>query len=231
MDSKCSPLDAAMRFLGHGEPENAVWFVGLEYADAYGSAAEAQENYALHGEVERPTGPPDFSELGRKGLAIRHLTARILKSVSRRGAPHEHEWFMNNCLWWPESATFQANLFPLGMSAHTTGIPEIYQREFGVGNWGEYRKQVRDYRIPLLKRLWASSSRKAVVCFGSGESELFKQAFDVASEPEDIVPGKVVAFRKERVLITPFFDFRLFLSEDADRVGAFLRDELKVEIP
>lgn len=219
-----------MRFLGHGEPEKAVWFIGLEYASGDESAAGALEHYATFGEVERPACSPDFSKYGRNGLSIRHLTSRILKWVSRSGANHEPEWFLENRLWWPGSDTFQANLFPLAKPNHSPVLPESYRREFGLVDWKDYRRKVVEDRLPRLRRLWEASAQKAVVCFGD-EGELFRTLFDLEGPGEELIPGRVVTYELQRVVLTPFLDFRVFSLEDADRVGAYLRDVLKVEIP
>jgi len=208
-----------------------VWFVGLEYAGGYKSAAAALEKFAACGEVDRPTEPPDFSEFKREGLAIRHLTSRVLSQLSRSAAGHDHEWFLKNRLWWPGSETFQANLFPLGHPSHVEDLPKEYLREFGLADMASYLEAVVRERFPRLRHLWRASAQKAAVCFGSTEEAMFKTLFEVTSEPEDLVPGVVRVFRRERVLVTPFFDFRLFGTADAERVGRFLRDELRIEIP
>ena len=234
-----SPFEAANSRLGHGEPERAVWFVGLEYADAPGTAEEALREYERDHEPEtgaavaRPRGEPDFSGLGRKGLAIRLLTSRILRAVSKDADAHghHHRWFMKHHLWWPGSETFQANLYPLCRPRHDSRWPESFRTEFGLAGWQDYERRVREQRFPLLRRYWAESERKAVICFGMGEWPRFTEAFQVTSEARELVPGRVMVHRDERVVLTPFFDFRYFSYADADAVGEYLRSELKVVIP
>lgn len=226
-----SAFDAANRILGHGEPENAVWFVGLEYAGGYTSAAEAVEYYSRHGEITRPSGRPDFGSRPQ-GRSIRLLTSRILRLLSTEGAAHDHEWFLQKRLWRPGSDTFQANLFPLGRARHSGSFSATDKEILGSDDWDEYENLVVTDRFPLLRRYWYASARKAAVCFG-GEWPWFRALFEVTSEPVDVIPGKVVAHVPERVVLTPFltFEYGIFTYDDADKVGAFLRDRWEVRIP
>jgi hypothetical protein len=114
---------------------------------------------------------------------------------------------------------------------HDARWPDAFTTEFGVSGWDDYTRRVREGRFPVLRQYWNRSERKAVICFGKGEWSQFKEAFEVSSDAKELVPGRVLVHREERVVLTHFLNFRCFSYANADAVGAYLRDELGVEIP
>ncbi len=109
-------FEAVNRYLGWGEPEEGLWFIGLEEADEWDCPTEQEVISASEklGEVSLPAESPNFAALGFKGLQIRCVLSRVMSAVSERGKSLGGDWYLNNRLWRPGSRGFQANLYPLG---------------------------------------------------------------------------------------------------------------------
>jgi hypothetical protein len=72
----------ANRYLGWGEPDESLWFIGLEEASEW-SVADLEKFRQKPESISGFALDPDLPSLGRKGLAIRALTCQIAQPLSQ----------------------------------------------------------------------------------------------------------------------------------------------------
>lgn len=229
---------AANRYLGWGEPKNAIWFVGLEEADGWFDLPENEvvRRYEERGEISPATTQLDFKELGAAGRRIRHLTSRIMSLVSRRTMDLDIDvrWrrYHDSILWRPGSMGFQANLFPLGKPTRAEW-PQEFESLFGfsVDDRDAYRRTVAETRWRRLREMRRESRPLATICFGKEAWNDFRAIFEVTSPHRELGGGKIHVHDRERVVLTRFFSRGLVTNADADAAGTLLRDEWAIRIP
>lgn len=159
------------RYLGWGEPEGGVWFVGLEESLGWGRGQEEQifQNYKPpNDEFERPVDPPRPSaDPGAKGRGIRYKTSRIMCQVDSLAAQHDWRWYEANRLWKVGSRGCQVNLFPLGKPTRGSW-PRDFKELFGFGanDREAYEKRVQESRFLHIREAWEQHRPQATICFG-----------------------------------------------------------------
>lgn len=227
-------FEAALRYLGWGDPSRGVWFMGLEESDYW--AKDQVHQYLSLPPVKPATTELDFAALGRKGARIREVTSRILSTVSAgaREQPQAERsrWYLNTRMWRPGSGAFQGNLYPLGKRA-VDDWPKDFEELFGFGaeHRDAYMRTVAATRFPLIRELWTGSRPQATVCFGKIGWPDFRAVFKLGEPSRTISAGRIEVYGAPmRVILTPFFT-RAMTNADASAVGDFLRDEWRVSIP
>jgi hypothetical protein len=71
----------------------------------------------------------------------------------------------------------------------------------------------------------------ATVCFGNTGWGDFKSVLGLSEPSRELSEGRIQVFDSERVILTHFFAYNHVTVEDADSVGALLRDDWKIRIP
>ena len=200
-------------FKGFGNPNGKIWFVGLEEATNFETDFEQilksySREYipAVKGEIQE-----DAKKYGKCYTKVYDVMSKIMV-----GLFPIMDWrtYRNNKLLTADGNEFQMNLYPLGKKSLNTWT-EFYQRQFGFKNKHEYLVKVQADRFPKLYNYWTMNQPEFTICFGIGNIDDFKKAFQLDTEI-GLKESNSYIFPKERILITPFFDNR---NMSQDRIG------------
>jgi hypothetical protein len=209
----------AKNFLGFGEPEAPIWFVGLEEAGEW--TQNDDERYATgHFPFSVDEIARDARSHGRSYTKVYEIMSKLV--VAAIGDPTLRDWraYRDNCLMQRGSHAFQANLFPLGKS-HLSTWPEDYASGFGFPSRRDYYDWARGDRFDLLRSKHSEYAPRVTVCFGKSGWDDFIRVFDLSEECDDSIAGCRV-YPSSRVVLTPFFDRRLLNSQKIGELGELL---------
>lgn len=210
-------FDVVNRYLGWGDPNGGLWFIGLEESAAYGVRNGVYSSEDLgkelktikeRGEYEILTNPPEPG--GRDAANVRAYICKIACCVSERAQHDMSSWetYRDKYLYVIGNKVFQANLYPLGKKdASTSSWPTHYKECFGFGSddYREYIDLVKQTRFGYLRQFKQCHHPKAIVCFGKTDGwPDIRELYSLGSGTEP-VPGKLVVYENERIILTPFF--------------------------
>ena len=208
-------------FKGFGNPNGKIWFVGLEEATNFETDFDQiLKSYSKEFiPAEKGSIQEDAKKYGNSYTKIYDVMSKIMV-----GLFPVTDWrtYRNNYLLTKNGNEFQMNLYPLGKKNLKTW-PEFYQQQFGFKNKQEYLTTVQADRFPSLYDYWRQKSPDFTICFGIGNMDDFKKAFQLDTESE-LKESNLFLFPKESILITPFFDNRNMGQNRIDKTVATIQN-------
>jgi len=209
--------------LGWGDPEGGLWFICIEESEPWdeNAADKVREHFRVR-YYFRPVESDSVNNAGRKGVAVRAYTAKIIAGI-RHGTIAEWRAEQSR-MWKPRSMVAQANLYPLARPNAQTW-PEYYKDLFGFGasDFSQYQEAVEERRFPRFQEARKQYNPKAIVCVGSSHRAEFARALRVDEPKREVVPGKVYANEPEQILFVPFFSNRHMTDSLAQTISDKLR--------
>jgi len=146
-------------FKGFGEPNNGLWFIGIEEGGSWNE--DPARDIKMYEEYS--AGYFLSSCAGNRSKIYETISKTVCESASI-------SWqnYKDKILFQKDCGVFQANLYPLGKPKVKTW-PDYYKKLFGYGKTdiSDYRENVRQTRFPMLRKFWDQSMPIATVCFGS----------------------------------------------------------------
>lgn len=208
------------KFKGFGNPNGDFWFIGIEEAlpTTTDNLQETLKNY--ENEI-LPTKTGEIKESaekhGNKFTKVYDIMSKIIKGDNWK------EYRDNNLLQ-ADSNEFQMNLFPLG-KPRVSNWPTHYNELFSITSVDIYIDYVKATRFKMLKEFWDTYKPRITICFGASFLKEFKSIFNL-SDSEEILfkEEKIYFYPKERVLITPFFDYRQLKSNGLTKLIETIKD-------
>ena len=218
-------------FMGIGEPSGGIWFVGLEEAYQWKKNVEDDKKWYERykdryfcidaGEIDASA-----NEYGKGFTKIYDIMSKILIGL-KNGPKHEYNgWkgYRANILFQKRSGVFQANLYPLGKK-RLDEWPAHYEKVFGFGksDTKKYLSVIREQRFPKLRVFWKESRPLSTICFGKAGWDDFLRLFELDKE-EFREEDSIRVYKKQRIIFTPFFDYRHMNHSRINRVVDNLKD-------
>jgi hypothetical protein len=183
-------------WLGWGDPQHALWFIGIEEGAEFSPAKVA----AMRGQHFQPV-----DEVRDRNTPVAIRTAKIACGLT--GVEDVRE-YRRSRMGWRGSKVFNGNLFPLGKRS-LSAWPSKYDRLLGVTRT-EYlaqREALYTERAELFKRFRAIQQPQAVICFGKACWKRFEEVF-VGSDTRPARPHPrldIIVYNADRVILTPHF--------------------------
>lgn len=223
-------------FMGIGEPSGGIWFVGLEEAYQWKKNVEDDKKWYDRykdryfcietGEIDRSA-----KEYGKGFTKIYDIMSKILTRLKSDPKYEYNGWkrYRDNVLLQKGSRVFQANLYPLGKKC-LGKWPAHYEEIFGFGKCDikNYLSVVREQRFPKLRAFWKESRPLSTICFGVAGWGDFVRLFELDKE-EFKEEGWIRVYKRQKIIFTPFFDYRHMSHKRIKRVVDNLRD-MKVRV-
>lgn len=208
-------------FMGFGNPKGKIWFVGLEEAQDFehnlDTILQTYSNKYIPFEIG--SIKEDSEEYGNRYTKVYDIMAKIMVGIA--GADHWEE-YRNNKLLTTAGNEFQMNLYPLGKK-NLNSWPDFYRAQFGFVNKHDYLTYVQTNRFPVLYDYWKLNSPEFTICFGIGNIEDFKTAFRLKTGKE-FKDSNSFLFSEEKVLVTPFFDYRFMNNEYINKTISLIKN-------
>jgi hypothetical protein len=208
------------KFKGFGNPTGDFWFIGIEEAlpTTTENLQETLKNYKTEilstktGEIKETA-----EKLGNKFTKVYDIMSKIIKGDNWKE-------YRDNRLLQADSNEFQMNLFPLG-KPRVSNWPTHYNELFSIPSIDIYIDHVKTTRFKMLKGYWDKYKPRVTICFGSSFLNEFKLLFNL-SDSEEILfkEEKIYFYPQERVLITPFFDYRQLKSKGLMKIIEIIKD-------
>lgn len=212
------------KFKGFGNPKGDFWFVGLEEAqevttDNIDNILRTYDNEVL------PTKSGEIKEtadrLGNRFTKVYDIMSKIII-----GDIDGNRWkhYRDNSLLKADSNEFQMNLFPLGKSK-LSNWPTHYNELFSITSTEDYIDQVKRTRFKILNDFWNKFHPRITICFGLSFLNEFKEVFKLYDTEEILFKEeKIYFYPKQRILITPFFDYRQMKSKGLKKSIGIIKD-------
>jgi hypothetical protein len=225
---------AINNYLGWGDPDGGIWFVGLEEASGWEFTENGQliENHKkefrrykeAHDGI-KDVGPGEIAdamyEQGKKYTRIDPIIAKLaILSTTNSNLSTIHRnricEYMTNVLYQKGSKVLRINLYPLGKKTMNTW-DENYGKFFGFEDKDDYYRAMKGERgedsprFKSIRERWGDKYKPQVtVCFGKCGFNDFKNVFQLTnSDPKKIDADGVLfeVFEQKRVILTPFFRY------------------------
>jgi len=200
--------------LGWGDAIHGLWFVAIEEAQEWQPHSEAtierlynHHEYFRDATVEGRTRPPDPPpEEGRSRST--YVESNIAAPLSR-SIPDPSRF--RDLLLRLGGNVAHANLYPLARPHTNQPFPKHYTDLFGFGPGPAERKRyeeaVAGRRFPRLREAVEKLHPQAIVCMGKDWWSEFRGAFAATSEARTIVAGKLLAYDRQKIILTTHFAF------------------------
>ena len=197
-------------FIGWGNPDANVWFVGLEDAGQYDTNANPNDIITEYSAANHPsrflsiTAQRIIKEsTGKPRTPIYNYMAYVLSRL--RIGTNE---LLNSGVYRDTLLAqnhFKMNVRSLALD-RTIDWPAHYSTLFGITH-GEYSNLLVEERYPLLRAFHARHRPKFTVCFGSKHWQKFEQMFGLPTNQRIELSPYVSYHLREGLFIflTPFF--------------------------
>jgi hypothetical protein len=205
------------KFKGFGNPTGDFWFIGIE--EALSTTTETLKNYdkeilpTKNGEIKETA-----NRLGSRFTKVYDIMSKIVINGDN--------WkeYRDNRLLQADSNEFQMNLFPLG-KPRVSNWPTHYNELFSIPSIDIYLDHVKATRFKMLNAFWVKYHPRTTICFGTSFLNDFKAVFNL-SDSEEILykEEKIYFYPQERILITPFFDYRQLKSKGLMKIIEIIKD-------
>lgn len=211
------------KFKVFGKPDGKIWFIGLEEAANF--EVEYEQNLLNYSKevlcFEKGLIEKDAKELGNSYTKVYDIMSKIMVGILK-----ENDWktYRNSKLLTDIGNEFQINLYPLGKK-NLKSWSELYERKFEFKNKKEYLNYVQAHRFPILYNFWKQNSPKFTICFGLGNFNDFIKAFQLESESK-IEDKNLYLFKKEKLIITPFFHNGHMGQKKIDKTVKIINNEI-----
>jgi hypothetical protein len=217
-------------FMGVGEPNEGIWFVGIEEAYQWKeNVDEDKDKYLKYkervfcqcpGELEN-----DANSYGIYYTKIYQIMSKIVVGIKKIDPSEPDNWkvYQNRFLMQKGSGVFQTNIYPLGKKK-VGDWPKYYKKLFGYGaeNTKEYESVVRKERFPLIRSFWRKSNPPLTICFGIESWGDFESLFEIEGEKYTEENG-IRIYADKRIMLTPFFDNRKIPNAMISRIAGIAR--------
>ena len=197
-------FQTACSLLGWGDPQNGIWFIGVEEATAW--TKELLESHVKNGSPQyAPESKRNWKELGYAGKSIRDYTSKVVQPLSRQYFKKSWQEYRDGILWAEGSQIFQANYFPLGKPS-LKDWPSQYAELFELksSDLKKYKELVRECRAPLLQKLWKDSKPQATVCFGIYAWREFESLFQLNPDSAKWLDEDIAVYEEQKIILSPF---------------------------
>jgi hypothetical protein len=187
---------AVNNWLGWGDPDNGLWFIGMEEGATF-NGSEIKRKGKQFDPIE------DDKDLNWN---VANTTAKVISKLLNHQNFYEYR---DNLMWKNGSKVFNGNLLPLGKPKRSDW-PSAYEELFGFGHndYSAYIQEVKKDRYNLFREFRERMNPQAVVCFGKDFWPEYVSLF--VQNPNDIKlysEYNVVVYEKDRVILTGHFSY------------------------
>jgi len=225
------------RFIGFGNPNARIWFIGLEEAGCWDRDPQKDEEkyrkYAAGhfwfepGDIERDRRGREM--LGKGYTKIYDIMSKLVVQLEEGESFVRERWELvrDEELLVRNGRAFQANLYPLG-KPHRTDWPDHYNALFGFGKQDKdrYRTAVEEERIPCFREAWRGAQPRVTVCFGRESWGLFKVLLELGDENRREGAWCEI-YDAHGVALVPFFSYRSMFHSRISMLASHLRHRLR----
>jgi len=193
-------FDIVNSYIGLGEPNNSLWFIGLEEAGGWKECwIDDRDDYEAYSKHIKQRAEKDVEPISRAYAWISKICTKLILH-------NDMEWsvFRKKHLFKKDCPVFQSNLYPLGKPSRQD-YPDHYKSVFGY-SLDEYNNLKHEKRWKNIKDYGDKSSPQATICFGQEGWNSFLNMLEISKSPSrKLNNGKIHIFENDRVILTHFF--------------------------
>jgi hypothetical protein len=228
-------LARVMSYVGYGDDDPALWFMGIEEHDAWRSPQHIDDvlqpasTHRVNGIVytygdKAAYVPQDLS--GR-------WEAKIALPLSESGdSGSNSDRYISTKLCLPGSKTFHCNVWPLGRQ--NEGVwPENYPRDFDLTleQWRQRRRELCEGRFQSIIGHRSATNVKATVCFGTDSIDAFEDCLGLCRQNRPAFHKRLYVWEKERVILAHHWGHGHLRDDDVSSIVAILKDKWLLSLP
>jgi hypothetical protein len=213
-----------MSYVGYGDDDPALWFMGIEEHDAWCSARHIDEvlqpasTHQANGIVYTYGDKAAYKPQDSSGQWESKIAVPLSKSVRDREA------YILTKLCLPGSKTFHCNVWPLGRQ--NDGVwPENYPSDFDltIEQWRQRRSALCQERFKAIRKHRSNLNVKATVCFGTDSIDAFEDCFDLPREHRPTFQERLYVWDEERVILAYHWGHGHLRDDDVSTIVAILK--------
>lgn len=200
------------KYLGSGDINSKLWFVGIEE----GGEVITEQN--LSEQIKLCKQETQFFDDASSSTPVWSIISELLYEKFSQKNNLDKQEYRKKLFHKDFSYFFLTELFPLPRPNNSTWS-ENYYKLFGYtqSDFYEYLSDVRSFRFPILYNKWAEKKPELTICFGSTYWNEFINLFRLGHSAFNNLPDSdILIFPKEKVLLCPFFDYRIIKSKERD---------------
>jgi len=205
-------FEVVNNWLGWGDPENGVWFIGVEEGAIFDKSVSSRKGKR-------------FSYSKGSDFKVANTTAKVVAKLLQNP---DWDAYRDDIMWRKGSRVFNGNLFPLGKpNIQKETWPKGYLKLVGVG-YDDYQRNLKNIVAHRqFKSFREEMKPQAIVCFGKRHWSKYKEQF--VQNPEDRISsddGRVEVYESDKVILTGHFSWpgRHISEKDRDFVAAKLTE-------
>lgn len=192
-------------WLGTGDPDNGLWFIGMEEADSFTN--EVVESYR-----GKQYAPVLSSDAIKSYNRVANMTAKIVATLC--GIPSQYQKYRDSFLWRKGSKVFNGNLLPLGRPKRTSW-PKENEELFGLSHkdYIDNFSIIKDDRINKFKKFRTEKCPQAIVCFGKQFWNEFAYIFATEGDPKISCGNNLAIFEHSKTILTGHFSYGTWMPK------------------
>jgi len=210
---------AFCKFLGSGDINSKIWFVGIEEGGRPVTKKNISEQLTLCKKETtffKDAGKTNVWDIIAELLYNKCANIHKLKDTEYRQKMFDEKY----------SCFFLTELFPLPRP-NNSGWGEDYTELFGYSQsaYYDYLSDVRSFRFPIIYKKWIEKRPSITICFGSSYWNEFINLFQLGHSPFINIPDTdIVHYQKENIILCPFFNFRTIKNKERDVLKKFISE-------
>lgn len=191
-------------WLGTGDPDNGLWFIGMEEAGTF----TKRDVDLYRGKQYAPIQTNDAIK------SIDKVATKTAQIVATLCGITRYKEYRDSFLWREGNKVFNGNLLPLGRPKTTSWPKEnddglSYEELFGL-SFDDYKKNfsiIKNDRIKKFQQFRIEKHPQAIVCFGKRFWNEFKVIFATVDDPKISHDEKnnLVFFERNKLVLTGHF--------------------------
>ncbi|MCK9210526.1 MAG: hypothetical protein M0P61_06810 [Ignavibacteriaceae bacterium] len=203
---------AFCKFLGSGDINSKIWFVGIEEGGKTVTKKNISEQLTICKEETT------FFPLASDNTPVWNIIAELLFSKYSNIHKLKDTEYRQKMFDEKYSCFFLTELFPLPR-LNNSSWEENYTELFGYSqsDYFDYLSDVRSFRFPIIYKKWIEKRPTITICFGSTYRYEFINLFQLGHSRFINLPDTgILNYPKENILLCPFFNYRTIKNKERD---------------
>jgi len=207
-------------FLGMGDPNSKIWFVGLE------EGGNAIVRISIDKMKKSCKEYPYYFRI-KAGDKISPVWNYMSKIVLQYETDNFINWKLYREMMFCKgySKFFSTELFPLPKNSYNNwGKDYKYLFGFSEDEIDDYKSEVASYRYPKIKKLWDETNPIITICYGKNAWNYFEMLFQLSNCDSELI-NTFKIFPEHKIIFSPFFGRWHFYNNKVNELVEIIKNK------